>query len=148
MTTSEPSESGRSFETRADLVLLVLAVATLSLAAALRIRDSQAVLIPWTEIPLPETCWTRRVLKVDCPGCGMTRSFIRLAHGDWRAACEFNLAGPVMFALVAAQIPWRTWQIWRERSGRGRWHAPWWAYSPLAAVVVVMFGQWFWRMLT
>lgn len=39
------------------------------------------------DLPL---CWFKRVLKIDCPGCGTLRALSQLAHGNWRAAWAWN----------------------------------------------------------
>ncbi len=96
---------------------------------------------------LPETCYLRSNTGVPCPGCGLTRSFISIAHGEIVRAWQFNPAGPFLFLIVACQIPYRAWQYWRLRTGRpetnfGRWE--WW---PMWAVLVMLFGQWIVRMI-
>jgi len=45
-------------------------------------------------------CWFRAVFRIDCPFCGMTRSFVALAHGDVAAAFQFHPAGPLLFAAM------------------------------------------------
>ena len=40
-------------------------------------------------------CWFRGVFHIDCPFCGMTRSFVALAHGDVASALRFHPAGPI-----------------------------------------------------
>ena len=45
-------------------------------------------------IPLPQVCFSRTWLGLKCPGCGLTRSIIQLAQGNWQASC--------------ANIGWRT----------------------------------------
>ncbi len=57
--------------------------------------------------PLPETCGARTLFGVRCPGCGLTRSFIHLAEGDWRASWRSHRLGWLIAALVAFQIPYR-----------------------------------------
>jgi len=49
-------------------------------------------------------CPCRYLTGIPCPGCGMTRSFVAIAQGDWHQAIEQNLFGPVLFAsfLVAS----------------------------------------------
>lgn len=49
---------------------------------------------------LGELCWFHAVLHVPCPMCGMTRSFVALAHGDAGAALRFHPAGPLLFAAM------------------------------------------------
>ena len=62
-------------------------------ALALSVRDRSQVVIPFLKLPLPELCLMRRLASVDCPGCGLTRCFISLAHGDLPAAWSYNPAG-------------------------------------------------------
>jgi hypothetical protein len=45
-------------------------------------------------------CWFRAAFHIDCPFCGMTRSFVWLAHGDVVAAWRFHPAGPLLFVAM------------------------------------------------
>jgi len=58
-------------------------------------------------VTLPETCVSRRILGISCPGCGLTRSFVALAHGNIRMAIEANVMGPILFVMCWLQIPYR-----------------------------------------
>lgn len=49
-------------------------------------------------------CWFRRVVGLDCPFCGMTRSFVALAHGELAAALRFHPAGPLLFAAMLVAV--------------------------------------------
>lgn len=51
---------------------------------------------------LPCLCPFRRVTGLPCPGCGITRSLVCCAHGQWEAALRFHPLGPLLFALLAA----------------------------------------------
>lgn len=57
--------------------------------------------------PLPEVCPVHALFHVDCPGCGLTRSFVSLAHGDWRASLAFHHVGLLLAIVTLAQIPYR-----------------------------------------
>lgn len=127
------------------LVVLVLCGGVMVLAFVLSIRDQTQVLIPFTSIPLPELCTFRRFTGLGCPGCGMTRCFIALAHGDVRAAWSYNPAGLFLFALFAFQIPYRGLQIWRIRQGLSELRLGWLAAMSLGLVAVLTFGQWLLR---
>jgi hypothetical protein len=98
-------------------VLLALCVSALGLSLILRVDEQQTVTLRLSGSPLPSICTFKRLLGVDCPGCGLTRSFISLAHGDVRSAWKFNPAGPLFFAIVLFQLPYRALQIWRLRRG-------------------------------
>jgi hypothetical protein len=56
---------------------------------------------------LPETCMSRRIFGVSCPGCGLTRSFVAVAHGNIRMGIEANIMGPILYLLCWLQIPYR-----------------------------------------
>ena len=51
-------------------------------------------------IAIPELCLSHRLFHVECPGCGLTRSFVALAHGDWLRAYEFHRLGAVLYAYI------------------------------------------------
>src|SRR5688500_11578668 len=86
--------AARSFH----LTILGLALMVLALAAAMQVQGERQVLLPLVGIPLPELCYWRRLFGVDCPGCGLTRCFISLAHLDAAQAWHFNPAGIALFA--------------------------------------------------
>jgi hypothetical protein len=56
---------------------------------------------------LPDLCVFHRLTGWECPGCGMTRAFLRLLRGDWRGAWGFNpWSLPLLgLTLVAALLP-------------------------------------------
>ncbi len=58
-------------------------------------------------IQLPETCMSRRIFGISCPGCGLTRSFVAMAHGQIDMAIGANATGPMLFVLCWLQIPYR-----------------------------------------
>jgi hypothetical protein len=49
-------------------------------------------------------CWFRAAFHIDCPFCGMTRSFVALAHGDVAGAFRFHPAGPLLFVAMAVAL--------------------------------------------
>lgn len=60
-----------------------------------------------TELPLPRTCATRTLFGLNCPGCGLTRSFIHLAEGDWAASWRCHRLGGLLAAVLVFQVPYR-----------------------------------------
>jgi len=86
------------------------------------------------KIRLPETCLSRRVFGVSCPGCGLTRSFVAFAHGNLREALRFNAVGPILFLICVLQIPYRL--VEHLELGRSR---PWWTAMKKRAGVVSWF---------
>ena len=49
-------------------------------------------------------CWLHRLAGVDCPFCGMSRSFVALAHGQLGAALSFHPAGPLLFVAMLIAV--------------------------------------------
>jgi hypothetical protein len=106
-------------------VILGLSVAVLALAAVLKVGDGVGVVLPILGWPLPELCTSRRLLGFECPGCGLTRSFIAIMHGDLARAWFYNPAGLLVFAAIAFQVPYRTVQLNRARRGKPSFHTAW-----------------------
>jgi hypothetical protein len=127
--------------------LLFGSLAVVALAAVLNVRGETQVALPILGIPLPELCYWRRLAGVECPGCGLTRCFISLAHFDLARAWHFNPAGIAIFCGVLFQVPYRSWQLFRLRRGWAEYQAP--ALNYVAwAVIVLLLGQWIWRVAT
>ena len=49
-------------------------------------------------------CPFRALTGCNCPGCGMTRAFCAIAHGELRRALRFNALSLLVF--VAAVVSW------------------------------------------
>ena len=93
-----------------ELLLLVICGLAVAVAAVLT-PSSEVVSLFGMEVPV--LCTFRRLTGFDCPGCGLTRSFSFMAHGSFRGAFEANMLGPVVFTLVASQVPYRLIRIAR-----------------------------------
>jgi hypothetical protein len=59
------------------------------------------VMHPFRESPFP-LCLLHLALGIAGPGCGMTRAFLFLGHGDIWSALELNPNSPLVFGLVLA----------------------------------------------
>lgn len=49
---------------------------------------------------LPSICPFHNLSGLPCPGCGLTRSFVCLAHGQISMAFEFHPLGPLLFGAA------------------------------------------------
>ncbi len=126
-------------------VVLGMCTAVITLAFLMSVRAQTQVLIPYLGIPLPDLCLAKRWSGGSCPGCGMTRCFISLAHGDWRAALRYNVAGPLLFAMMAFQIPYRIVQLVRIRRGLAEIYLGVFPQVLFGILGVLMIGQWLLR---
>ena len=93
----------------------------------------------------PVVCPVRRATGRPCPGCGGTRSLVRLLHGDLRGSAAAHPLGPALGLLlvawaaggrrttgtpidpgrwrltppvVALLVGWLAWAAWRLGTGR------------------------------
>lgn len=47
----------------------------------------------------PSSCMSKRMLRVSCPGCGLTRSVTAAAQLDFPASVKFHAMGPLFLAF-------------------------------------------------
>ena len=67
-----------------------------------------AVSFVWTPSAMPkmEMCLMRRLTGIPCPGCGLSRAFCAISHGELGAAWTFNPFGFVFYVLALALVAW------------------------------------------
>lgn len=123
---------------------LGLCLTVLLAAAVLRIDAADRVVLPGWNVPLPEVCSLRRATGAKCPGCGLTRSWIRLAHGQLAAAWRYHPAGPLLFGVALVLVPCELAQLARLRRGQPPWPVNRYLLWPLSSAVVVWYFCWLW----
>jgi hypothetical protein len=82
----------------ADAVAIAVGLAPLVIAVLLTPGDDAVSLFGWD---IPTVCQWRRLFGISCPGCGLTRSFVYLAHLHLVDAFRMNYAGPPLFFGLA-----------------------------------------------
>ena len=150
MRSVEPAPSGeseppRGFQQRSarQRHLAVLSGALLVLGLALSLQVTPAgegvTLLGWR---LPETCIMRATTGAACPGCGLTRSFVRGARLD-PEAFRFHPLGPLLLAALVLQIPYRIYRLSRGEPdpppARSAWHALW-VLGGLSLALIAVWG--------
>ncbi len=80
---------------------LVLIVTSLLLKAG----DGRQVVVRGLDVALPESCASYRLLGINCPGCGLTRTFVAVSDGRLGDAMNLNPVGVVGYFFVLVQIP-------------------------------------------
>jgi hypothetical protein len=82
-------------------------------------------------------CLFHAVTDIDCPGCGMTRAFLRLAQGDLAGAWGFHPFSPLLALLLLALAwgPKSTWS-WLQHSAGAQKFA--------LVAVTALLGWWGW----
>src|SRR3954454_16571087 len=93
-------EKSRGPTARRHWEMLVASGFILVASFALRVQAPDQVAVSWlADVVLPPLCLSREWFGVCCPGCGLTRSFVYLAHGDWRASWEAHRLGWLLAGL-------------------------------------------------
>jgi hypothetical protein len=116
--------------------MLAMSVAVLGLSFALQIDGSGSVATGWSQ-RLPIACGSRALFDVDCPGCGLTRSFVALAHGDVRQSLAFHRVGFVLAAVVVLQLVYRPWALYELRTKIVHHRWPHWVGYGLIGLLIV-----------
>jgi hypothetical protein len=114
---------------------------------AMSVREGRQVLVPLLGAPLPELCHMKRWTGFDCPGCGMTRAFISIGHGQLAQAWRYNAGALLLFPIMLFQIPYRAGQLWRLKRGLPEWQTGWVGRCAMITLAVVIFGQWILKQL-
>ncbi|NOX56297.1 MAG: DUF2752 domain-containing protein [Planctomycetes bacterium] len=120
--------------------MLAVAVTVVLLSCLLRVRSDERVEFRFFPgHPLPEVCGMRRFFGAQCPGCGLTRSFIYLAEGNWRASLAEHRLGWLFALAVLLQFPYRLAALrWTDRELLGRCLPDLFGYGLLA----LLFADW------
>ena len=126
------------------VVFFLMSFAVIVCSFVMTSEGETTVRVPGISMPMPESCISRRIWKIDCPGCGLTRSFISMSHGKFPSAFSFNPAGPLVYLFVLIQIPWHAYQILRLVSLRRPIESGW-LYVPLYGMSAAILVQWLWR---
>lgn len=104
---------------RWHLSVLLVATVTVVLAFALRVRADQRVELRWLPgYSAPEMCPWRTWTNLDCPACGLTRGFIRIAEGNFSAAMSLNRVSLLLAVVVLLQFPYRLLMLCTSSIGR------------------------------
>ena len=51
-------------------------------------------------LPGESLCWFYNLTHLPCPGCGLTRAFLCISHGQWGRAWGFNPCGFIWYSLA------------------------------------------------
>ena len=107
------------------ILLVVLLPALLLCLALLDVRSPRSL------------CFSKSVLGVSCPGCGLTRSMSAALHGDLTASVRFHALGvPILVALAC---------LWAALLWRRRELALLSLFTPAVTLAVLLVGYWIFR---
>ena len=116
--------------------MLLLAIFVIVAAFGLQVLpDDQVSLRGFDQATLPPTCLTRELTGIDCPGCGLTRSFVHLAHGDFQSSWQVHHVGWLLALAVALQVPYRVYCLRGGRHSLPAWVGTWFCCVTIALLL-------------
>jgi hypothetical protein len=117
-----------------------MSLVIIALSFLMQAKGSASVFLPGASTALPEMCSSKRMLGLPCPGCGLTRSFISISHGQFARAWNFNPASFVMYLFVLVQIPWNAMQFLLIRQRGFGVTIPYVHFLPVAVASVLILN--------
>lgn len=93
--------------TRVDWTMILLPVVVTAIAASMTATPE---VVRWFGHEVPVVCMFRRLTGLSCLGCGLTRSFVLLVHGEWADAFRTNPLGPPLYVAMVIQSPFLLWR--------------------------------------
>ena len=140
--TAEGGEAGLLW---LHVIFFAMGLSVIGLSFLMRAEGPESVYWPGARFAMPEVCTAKRVFGVPCPGCGLTRSFISISHGQFGRAWQFNPASFLLYPFVFVQIPWHAMQYWLIRKRGFGVHVPYIHFLPIT-IAIFLLVQWLVRL--
>ena len=118
----------------------MLVVSVLVIAASFSLHRNPAGQIAANWLPLealPPMCGSRAFFGIECPGCGLTRSFVALAGGEFAESIRLHRVGWLLAAAVVLQIPYRMYALRELRTNVPQRTWPTWFGNGLIAMLIL-----------
>lgn len=89
-------------------------------------------------------CPTAAIFRVPCPGCGLTRATLALAHGDIVAATAFNPVAFIVCPLFVGAFAYAAYRYVRRGSvGADSWGAGPMLVVTMGVLTAIWIARWF-----
>lgn len=108
------------------------------------IDQTSHLAVAGTSLQLPDLCQFKYFLGSDCPGCGMTRSFVYAAHFRWADAWAVQPVGTMLAFFLAATAVHRTYQVARWRLGKQVRLTTTYEASAAIGLAILAYARWLW----
>lgn len=123
---------------RHHLTMLIVMLIVIGLSFVLDVAPETRVNVSGLpNLPLPELCLSRSMFGVQCPGCGLTRSFIHLAEGQFAKSIAIHRVGWLLAFAVVLQVPYRIHRLRHQNQATPKWTR---VFSYV--LIVALIGNW------
>lgn len=102
-----PPEADLACDARTNWTYLLILLAFLILPFVVRFEPKVSASPTLFGFNLPSMCPCREIFGVNCPGCGLTRSFVLLAHGHIGESLRYHRLGIVLYGVFGWQAIFR-----------------------------------------
>ncbi len=126
--------------------MLLLSIFILGAAFALSLRGAKGEeAVAWQGVQLPILCASRAWFGLECPGCGLTRSFVALAAGDLSQSLRYHRVGWLVWLAVVLQLPYRVYSLWELQTSivQRRW-TTWFGNF----LIATLLSNWVWNVFS
>jgi hypothetical protein len=134
------SRLGRQVKRHREMLAITCAVCLLAFLLR-EVPNGRVAVRGLPQFPVPQTCASRMWLGVRCPGCGLTRSIIHIAEGDWQSSWRAHRLGVLFAVVIAFQIPYRLYAL--KKPGRPLLSNFWLAAIGYALIATLVMN-WLW----
>ncbi|GAE87293.1 hypothetical protein JCM21531_648 [Acetivibrio straminisolvens JCM 21531] len=101
-----------SYNNRNDLLVIIFLFFVILCSFILNVRDDYTYLqFPDFDFKIPGSCLFKNATGLNCPSCGMTRSFVSISHFDFEGALRYNMAGILVYVWCLMEIIYRTLRV-------------------------------------
>ena len=137
----------RSIERTGDSGIIILCAAAIIISFFLSVEEDAIYISGFEDHPLPESCLFKRITGIECPTCGLTRSFVSVSHFQLRRALRFNQAGVLVYLMILLQIPYRVYIIVKKENSAIDKRIELLSKTYLYLVILVLIVLWLYRLL-
>ena len=136
----------RSAHLTGVILLTILLLLPMLLSPAGPTSDDPTA-ISFFGITLPGVCMSRQLFNVSCPGCGLTRSFVAFAHGDFRHSLSSHRLGPLLYVYFVFLLALHAYGLYARNRILPRILVMTHHWAGLV-MVALLIGNWIWNLFT
>ncbi|MBD3414309.1 MAG: DUF2752 domain-containing protein [Candidatus Aminicenantes bacterium] len=90
------------------LIVLFACMSLLAASFILRPPSEENPYLRLGRVALPEICTFHNLTGFPCPGCGLSRSMVAAAHGDFQSSLAFHRLGILTLVYLFVQASYRS----------------------------------------
>ena len=96
--------------------LRVLILSIMAISGSFMLNVSKTSELTFIGFPIEiVVCPFKAYTSINCPICGMTRSFAAIGHYKFGDSCHYHRMGILLYLFLLAQIPYRMARLISER---------------------------------